>query len=76
MHQEQTLDCIEFDVDIRQKTANGHMTYKGTPRFQARDFLTCLSRSLPCLNLAVKITFAKVESVVSQQVVGGRHMKI
>ncbi len=44
--------------------------------FQVRDFLTCLSGSLPYLNLAVKITFAQVESVVSQQVVGGRHMKI
>jgi hypothetical protein len=32
--------------------------------------------ALPCLNRAVKITFAQVESVVSQQVVGGRHMKI
>ena len=28
------------------------------------------------LNLTEKITFAQVKSVMSQQVVGGRHMKI
>ncbi len=57
------------------------------PRFSGKDvikkeFLPPDEKSIgklpvsDTLKLANKITFAQVESAVSQQVIGGRHMKI